>query len=190
MISFSLGKILFTTVRIFWTRPHEKEIETLTGMEYTPSDTKSYQYWTSHCKTAYLWMCHEASEKPIATIASIDNTENMGRCTLNMMTTNFKIMLICQENSYQIFFSLIFVLFESLLLSLTYPTEVARKNKLKYSCCYESQSQASLMQKVQSRSWIFLVLQPRLFIVTRVTYAAPCAWQVAIGCWSWWTLRG
>ena len=47
-----------------------------------------------------------------------------------------------QNNAHfqEIFLFLIFLLFESLLLKLAYPTEVARKNKLKYSCCCESQS--------------------------------------------------
>ena len=38
IISFAFGKILFTTVQIFWTRPREKQIETsvLTGVDCTP----------------------------------------------------------------------------------------------------------------------------------------------------------
>ena len=147
---FSLGKILFTTVRIFWTRPHEREIDTsvLAGAEYTPSDTKSFQYWTSHCKKACLLGCHEA----ISTIASIDNAENVLLLTQysSTMTMNVKIMLIVMRIASRYFSLLSFF-----SLSLAYPNKVY---KYRDSCCCEPQSYGSLVEWARSRSWIFGVL--------------------------------
>lgn len=180
---FSLGKILFTTVRIFWTRPHEREIDTsvLAGAEYTPSDTKSFQYWTSHCKTACLLGCHEA----ISTIASIENAENVLLLYLPLtqysstMTMNVKIMLIVRRIASRYFSLLSFF-----SLSLAYPNKVY---KYRDSCCCEPQSYGSLgslVKWVRSRSSWFCNHAFSLRL-----HMPPCACRY-IGCWSWWTLRG
>ena len=144
---FSLGKILFTTVRIFWIRPHEREIDSsvLAGAEYTPSDTiipildKPLQ---NGMLTRVPW--------GISNIASIENAENVLLLYLPLtqysstMTMDVKIMLIVRRIASRYFSLLSFF-----SLSLAYPNKVY---KYRDSCCCEPQSYGSLVKWVRSRS--------------------------------------
>ena len=113
----------------------------------------------------------------ISTIASIDNLENglllclpLPHSIFNYDDYELQNNAHFQENSEQIFFSLIFLLFESLLLSLAYPTEVA-----KYSCCCKPPLYASLVKEVRSRSFWFC---NRAFSLTQ-GYTCHHAWSLS-----------